>query len=45
MGFGKMGSLTDTLYIASIVDEMARMNDDVTAATRAAEASLEVPPA
>jgi formiminotetrahydrofolate cyclodeaminase len=42
---GKMSSLTDTPYITSVVEEIARLSEDATAATLAAESFLQVPPA
>jgi formiminotetrahydrofolate cyclodeaminase len=42
---GKVSSLTDRLYITSVVDEIARLSEETTIATRAAESSLQVPPA
>jgi methenyltetrahydrofolate cyclohydrolase len=42
---GKMSSLTDTVYITSVVDEIARLSEEATAASRAAEAFWQVPPA
>ena len=42
---GKLGSLTDTLYITSVVDEIARLTEEATAATRDAESILRVPQA
>jgi formiminotetrahydrofolate cyclodeaminase len=42
---GKLSSLTDTSYITSVIDEIARLSDEATAATRAAESTLHVPPA
>jgi formiminotetrahydrofolate cyclodeaminase len=42
---GKVSSLTDRLYITSVVDEIARLSEETTMATRAAESSLQVPPA
>ena len=41
----KLTSLTDASYITSVVDEMARLNDEATASVRATEALLRVPPA
>ena len=41
---GKLTSLTDTPYITSIVDEIARLSEETTAAMRAAESFLQVPP-
>jgi len=41
----KISSLTDTQYITSVVDEIARLTEDATSATRAAESLLRVPPA
>jgi formiminotetrahydrofolate cyclodeaminase len=42
---GKMSSLTDPAYVTSLVDEIARLGEEVAAASRAVEASLRVPPA
>jgi methenyltetrahydrofolate cyclohydrolase len=42
---GKLSSLTDTLYIKSVVDEMARLSEEAAGATRAAESTLRVPQA
>lgn len=42
---GKIGSLTDTEYITSVVEDIARLSEEATVATRAAEAFLRVPPA
>jgi formiminotetrahydrofolate cyclodeaminase len=42
---GKLSSLTDTLYITSVVDEIARLSEEATAATRAAESILRAPQA
>ena len=42
---GKLSSLTDALYITSVVDEIARLSEEATAATRAAESILRVPQA
>jgi formiminotetrahydrofolate cyclodeaminase len=42
---GKLSSLSDTLYLTSVVDEIARLSEEATAATRAAESILRVPPA
>lgn len=41
---GKLTSLTDTDYIKSVVDEIARLSEDVAAASRATDARLQVPP-
>ena len=41
---GKLTSLTDTPYIASIVDEIARLSEETMTAMRAAESFLRVPP-
>jgi formiminotetrahydrofolate cyclodeaminase len=41
----KLGSLTDTLYITSVVDEIARLSEEATAATRDAESIVRVPQA
>jgi formiminotetrahydrofolate cyclodeaminase len=42
---GKLGSLTDTLYITSVVDEIARLSEEAAAATHDAESILRVPQA
>jgi formiminotetrahydrofolate cyclodeaminase len=42
---GKLSSLTDAPYITSVVDELARLSEETTTATRAAESFLQVPPA
>jgi hypothetical protein len=41
----RLGSLTDVLYTNAIVEEIARLGDEVTNAVRAAELSVRVPPA
>ena len=41
----KLSSLTDAVYITSIVEEMAQLNEEATSAASAAMASLQVPPA
>jgi formiminotetrahydrofolate cyclodeaminase len=41
----KLSSLTDAVYITSVVEEMAQLNDDATSAASAAVACLQVPPA
>ena len=41
---GKLSTLTDTQYITSVIDEMARLNEEAMAAARAAE-SIAPPPA
>ena len=41
----KLSSLTDTLYITSVVDEIARLSEEATAATRAAESIVRRPQA
>ena len=41
---GKLTSLTDTHYITSVVDEIARLSEEVAAAARATGALLRVPP-
>ena len=40
---GKLSSLTDSLYITSVVDEIARLSEEATAAARAAESIIRVP--
>lgn len=42
---GKISSLTDTQYITSVVDEIARLSEEATGAARSAEEFLQVPPA
>jgi formiminotetrahydrofolate cyclodeaminase len=42
---GKLSSLTDAPYSTSVVDELAKLSEDTTTAMRAAESSLQVPPA
>ncbi len=42
---GKLSSFTDGPYVASVVDEIARLSDVTMAATRVAESALAVPPA
>ena len=42
---GKLSSLTDAPYSTSVVDELAKLSEDATTAMRAAESSLQVPPA
>jgi formiminotetrahydrofolate cyclodeaminase len=42
---GKLSSFTDAAYVASVVDEAARLSDETSAATSAAESSLKVLPA
>jgi formiminotetrahydrofolate cyclodeaminase len=42
---GKLSSFTDAAYVTSVVDELARLSGTTTAAARAAESLLEVPPA
>jgi methenyltetrahydrofolate cyclohydrolase len=41
---GKLSSFTDAAYVTSVVDEIARLSDVTTAATRAAESVLKVLP-
>ena len=41
----KISSLTDTQYITSVVDEIARVSEEATVAARSAEELLKVPPA
>jgi methenyltetrahydrofolate cyclohydrolase len=41
----KLSSLTDAPYITSVVDEIGRLSDEMTTATRGAESFLQVPPA
>jgi formiminotetrahydrofolate cyclodeaminase len=40
----RLGSLTDVLYTTAIVEEIARLDDEATAAATAAEAAVRVPP-
>jgi formiminotetrahydrofolate cyclodeaminase len=42
---GKLSSFIDATYVTSVLDEIARLSDETTAATRAAASLLEVPPA
>jgi formiminotetrahydrofolate cyclodeaminase len=42
---GKLSSLSDTIYLTSVVDEIARLSEEATAAARASESILRVPPA
>jgi formiminotetrahydrofolate cyclodeaminase len=42
---GKLSSFIDETYITSVVDEIARLSNVTSAATRAAESALNVPPA
>ena len=41
----RLSSLTNVLYTTSIVEEIARLSDEVTSAATAAEASVRIPPA
>jgi len=41
----RLSSLTDILYTTAILDETARLSEEVTTAANAAEASVRVPPA
>jgi formiminotetrahydrofolate cyclodeaminase len=41
----KLSSLTDAIYIKSVVEEMAQLSEEATAAASAATACLQVPPA
>ena len=41
----KLSSLTDTPYITSVVEEIARLSDEATIALSATESHLQVPPA
>ena len=41
----KLSSLTDTRYVASVVDEIAQLSEEARTAVRAAESYLQVPPA
>jgi methenyltetrahydrofolate cyclohydrolase len=42
---GKLSSFIDAGYVTSVVDEIARLSDVTSAATRTAESVLKVPPA
>ena len=42
---GKLSSLPDAAYVASVVDEIVRLSGDTTASTRAAESLLKALPA
>jgi formiminotetrahydrofolate cyclodeaminase len=42
---GKLSSFTDAAYVTSVAEEIARLSDETTVATRTAESLLEVPPA
>ena len=41
----KLGSLTDAVYVASVVDQIASLSDDATARARAAVSLVHTPPA
>jgi hypothetical protein len=41
----RLTSLTDVLHTTAIVEEIARLSEEATAATNAAEASVRIPPA
>ena len=41
----KLSSLTDTQFIMSVIDEIARLSDEAVSSARAAESHLYVPPA
>ena len=41
----KLSSLTNAVYITAVVEEMAQLSEEATAAVSAAGASLQVPPA
>ena len=41
---GKLSSFIDAAYVTSVVDEIVRLSDVTSAATRAAESVLKVPP-
>jgi methenyltetrahydrofolate cyclohydrolase len=41
----KLSTLTDAVYITSVVEEMARLNEEASTAASAARSSLRVPPA
>jgi methenyltetrahydrofolate cyclohydrolase len=42
---GNLSSFTDAAYVTSVIDEIARLNDETTAAAEKVALSLEVPPA
>lgn len=42
---GKLSSFIDAAYIASVMDEIARLTSETTTSTRAAESMLKAPPA
>ena len=42
---GRLSSLSDAPYSTSVVDELAKLNEETTTAMRAAELFLQVPPA
>jgi formiminotetrahydrofolate cyclodeaminase len=42
---GKMSSFSDAAYVTSVVDEIGRLSEDTTIATRTAESLMTVPPA
>ena len=42
---GKLSSLTNAVYITSVIEEMAQLSEEATSAASAAGASLQVPPA
>jgi formiminotetrahydrofolate cyclodeaminase len=41
----RLSSLTDVLYIQAVVEEIAHLSEEATTAARAAESSVQVPPA
>jgi formiminotetrahydrofolate cyclodeaminase len=41
----KLSSLTDAVYLTSVVEEMARLNEEATTAATAVRSSLQIPPA
>lgn len=41
----KLGSLTDVVYITSVVDDIARLSEEAATAARAAESLVQAPPA
>ena len=41
----KLSSLTDAVYITSVIEEMARLNEEATMAAAAARSSMQIPPA
>jgi formiminotetrahydrofolate cyclodeaminase len=41
----RLSSLTDIVFTQAVVEEIAHLSDDATAAARAAESSVQIPPA